>query len=443
MLGIVHSLYRPVPGAFKDYIALPKANGYQSLHTILFGPNSTKIEVQIRTIEMDQVANSGVAAHCLYKAKVNKISKHNVQSQEWLSRLMTMQKHVGSTLEFMEHVKIDLCPDEIYVFTPQGDIIELPLGACVLDFAYAIHTEMGNQCVFAKIDQQIRPLSTVLSNGQTIAVTTKANAKPSHSWLAWVKSAKARIAIRYAIRVQKKDDLVTLGKKLLKKFLTTTGYDDQVIETIAIREVAHELKLGDADSLFEALALGGLAVRKVGALISSYVKLRKGEKLIKVSSKSNPLVITDSEHAAMTYAACCYPIPGDKIRGVIEVGKGVVVHQEQCNNYQNLPDSVEKFPLKWGNKLNQKFQAGVELHISNQRGALAMASVIVANEHADVQDLNIKIIDEHEALIRLILWVEQITQLSKIIRTLARQPSVYRVERFAMDNVKRMMDNMV
>lgn len=435
VLGIVHSQYKPVPNTFKDYIALPKANGYQSLHTILFGPNATKIEVQIRTKDMDDVANSGVAAHCLYKLKEVGVSKYHLQSQEWLSKLMTMQSHVGSTLEFMEHVKVDLCPDEIYVFTPQGDIVELPSGSSVLDFAYAIHTQMGNLCVSAKIDQQMSPLSTLLENGQTIAVTTNNNAKPSQSWLNSVKTAKARSAIRHALRSQRKDDLLELGKKLLKKYCQSCGLVNASISDAVLKEVAISMSYADEEDLFEAIATGLVAVREVGHLLETYLKKHKGVQIAKAIGVNKPLIVNDKEHAAMTYAECCYPIPGDEIAGLVVEGKGVVVHRQHCNTYLAQQQGCDNVALEWGENLQQSFQVGVELHINNQRGALATTSVIVANEHADVQDLNIKIIDEHEALIRLVLLVKQSVQLHRIIRMLDRQPCVYRVARFAMNDL--------
>ncbi|MEC8382850.1 MAG: RelA/SpoT family protein [Pseudomonadota bacterium] len=429
-LGVMHELFRPLHNTFKDYIALPKANGYQSLHTILFGPNTAKIEAQIRTYDMDKIADSGVAAHCLYKAKEKNISVQHIQAQEYLGRIMALQKHVGTTLEFMEHVKIDLCPDEIYVFTPQGDIIELPIGACVLDFAYAIHTDMGNKCLTAKVDQQIRHLSTMLQNGQTVTVTTHESVTPNDLWLEWVRTAKAKSAIRYILRTKRKEDILKLGKKLLGRYVEEQGYGLEDVSSAIIKEVVFNAKLADVDGLYEAIALGRLSTKKVFAQIAALMKRVATDELIVKSARVNPaLVISNDEHHAMSYACCCYPIPGDDVIGLLEEDKGVVIHRKACSVGLKNRDIYQNIAVIWGRGLDKVFQTSLLLELTNERGALAAVSIIIANEGADVQDLDLRYIDINMASLRLIVTISSQIQLRRITKALQREVRVHSVKR--------------
>ena len=427
-LGIIHAQFKPVPNAFKDYIALPKVNGYQSLHTILFGPHGVNIEVQIRTAEMDKMADSGFAAHCLYKSRDKRFSEGHLQAQQWLNKLMAMQKQSGSSLEFIEHVKIDLCPEEVYVFTPNGDIIELPAGACVIDFAYAIHTRVGHHCVAAKINHKISPLSTVLESGQTIQVVTKPDASPNKSWLEFVVSGKAKASIRYYFKMQHRGDLLKLGMRLVGK-LCEEYVDVAKVPRQVLQTVRQGLRLKHSNEIFESVAMGNLPATEVARRIGEEMASAGAAEVLVQAEKREPLEITGHEHMAINYAQCCNPIPGDEIKGMLVPGKGVFVHHVKCEIGHEKDFGAESMQVRWSQDLQQFFQAAIEVSVINQRGTLATVAMCVSQVNADIKDIAIYTLDDNNAKIKVTLMVRNRLQLSAIIRKMRREKCVLKIKR--------------
>lgn len=435
VLGLIHGLYRPMPHKFKDYIAIPKSNGYQSLHTILFGPSGGIIEAQIRSVEMDQFANMGIAAHYLYKSNDKKNSKRHQQAQQWLNKLMVMQKKMTNSLEFIEHLKIDLCPDKVYVFTPEGDIIELPSGATVLDFAYAIHTSVGDHCVLAKINQQICPLSTVLKHGQTVSVVTKEDASPDQSWLHFVVTNKAKNAIRHYFRDQRREDLIQLGWRIVNKACLVQGIelpklDHKILESAAMQYAGYSL-----DEVLEQIALGQGAAVAFVKVLSGLVEWDSGSVEDRQEEKITPLVITGHENLAMNYGSCCCPIPGDAIVGMVVPGEGVFVHRRQCTKLGDLAhqDGCYAIDVEWGDAIRHGFSAQLDLYTLNQKGTLAVITGAVAQDGVNITDMRIASRDENTAIVHLILHINDRYQLSRIVRRLRRERCILRIKRVIGD----------
>src|SRR3990167_5177026 len=330
-LGAVHNLYKPVPERFKDYIAIPKANGYQSLHTTLFGPYGLPIEVQIRTTDMDRMATGGIAAHLLYKTEDDLISpKAPERTQEWVKNLLELQRSSGNPLEFIENVKVDLFPDEVYVFTPKGDIMELPANATAVDFAYAVHTDIGNHCTAVKINRQLSPLSSTLTSGQTIEVVTAPQARPSPAWLDFIVTSKARSGVRHFLKTQRHGESISLGKQLLKKTLAGYSLPLKKIPTSVLDHVLKETALKSVDDLFAEIGLGNRVAALVAERIATLAKEMSSAEMLEQSTPETPLMIKGTEGMVVHFATCCYPIPGDPITGTIDAGKGISVHVESC-----------------------------------------------------------------------------------------------------------------
>ncbi len=332
VLGVMHNLYKPIPGRFKDYIALPKANGYQSLHSILMGPYGVPIEIQIRTHEMHRMSESGIAAHWLYKSDDDKTEKFQDRANEWLRDLLEIQKSAGDSLEFIDNLKVDLFPQEVFVFTPQGAIIKLPRGATIIDFAYAVHTDLGNACVSARIDKQLVPLQTKLENGVTVEVITATWARPNPLWLNYVITAKARSGIRNYLKHFKQQEAISLGRRLLEKELQTMHLHLENIDETKIQALLQVMSKQSLDELLEDIGLGNkmpflIAKRIAQDDINATIKLDDSDQ-----AKKNPLIIKGTEGMVITLAKCCRPIPGDSIIGYFNPGKGIVVHHHECRN---------------------------------------------------------------------------------------------------------------
>ncbi|MBI5451643.1 MAG: RelA/SpoT family protein, partial [Gammaproteobacteria bacterium] len=352
-LGLVHNLYKPVPGKFKDYIALPKTNGYQSLHTVLFGPYGIPIEVQIRTADMERVAEAGVAAHWLYKVGDGvAVSGDQKRTREWMLGLLELQKSAGDSMEFLESVKIDLFPDVVYVFTPRGKIIELNRGATAVDFAYAVHSDIGNTCVAAKINRRLAPLSAQLYSGQTVEIITSPGAAPNPSWLNFVVTGKARATIRSYLKNLKREESVRLGQRLLEQALLAEGMTLGSLPSKTVDMLLGEFRCAVAEDLYAEIGLGNrpavLVVRRVKDILSGVplsAPPAQGGALKKILTRYIPswlrggdhthersLVIKGTEGMVMSFAKCCRPIPGDPIKGFISSGRGIVIHVESCKN---------------------------------------------------------------------------------------------------------------
>lgn len=427
ILGLVHNLFKPVPGRFKDYIAIPKSNGYQSLHTTLFGPHGVPIEIQIRTPEMDNMARNGIAAHWLYKSD-EFVSATEVKTKEWLQQVLDMQRHAGSSLDFIENVKIDLYPDEVYVFTPQGDIMELPRDATPIDFAYAVHTEVGDHCAGAKVNRRKVPLSYTLTNGETVEVVTQATAQPRRSWLNFVVSGKAKGAIKHALKLQHNRGAIELGRQLLTAALKEHDIKLEKLSSQLMRHLLADLGVRNFDQLLMKLGLGERSNAVVAAQIAS-LKKRKSVPLPVTSTAVN---ITGTEGVNLQFAECCYPIPGDKIVGIVRKGEGIEVHADDCarlkNLYVHLPQSAI-INLQWSDKVAISLKTKIRLELHNQKGVLAILTATIADHDADICDMTISETEENYAVISLVLLVKDRQHLARILRSFKRMKYVLRAFR--------------
>jgi len=427
VLGAIHNLYKPIAGEFKDYIAIPKANGYQSLHTVLVGMHGVPIEVQIRTWEMDAMANNGIAAHWLYKSDNEDatISEH-ARAREWIKGLLEIQQQAGDSMEFIENVKIDLFPDEVYVFTPKGKIIELPSGATPIDFAYAVHTEVGHKCVACRINRRLAPLSDALQSGTTCEIVTSPNAQPNPAWLNFASTAKARSAIRHYLKQQRHIDSLRMGKTLLGKALEAMESNLEAI-TEANWEVAEATLNSTHDELLEEIGLGNrLAFTVAQALLPNY------EPTVSTEASHNPELVIDAPDSLITsFANCCKPIPGDHIQGYLSAGKGVVIHRENC---KNVLEDLRKFPEKavkghWGADPKGEYHCDIHVDVKNARGIIAGLATQVANADASIERLDIIERDENYCIINFTLGVANRVHLAQILKRLRNQKYVIKTGR--------------
>ncbi len=435
VLGAMHTAFKPVPERFKDYIAIPKANGYQSLHTVLFGPYGVPIEIQIRTEDMDAMAESGIAAHWLYKSVTTDKDKAHLRAQAWLQGLVEMQKGGDSSLEFIENVKIDLFPDEVYVFTPKGNILELPRGACSVDFAYAIHTDIGNACVAAKVNRRLAPLSSQLVNGQTVEIVTAPGARPNPAWLNFVVTAKARSEIRQAVKKQKLGESIELGRRLLERALTTLSLRLEDISPENVQAVLKESHFNTLDELLESMGLGSQIPLAVARRLAFVVKEEEVEeekekqKATKVLSKQ-PLLIKGSEGLVVGFANCCKPIPGDVIVGVLSSGRGMVIHREQCKQIVHLHETPTCIYLSWQDETPGDFPVEILIDSYNRRGVLAALASTISRSEANIEDVRVRDKDGRYSEVRLIITVrnrQHLAQVMKRIRALESTMKVVRV----------------
>ena len=433
VLGAVHNLYKPVPGKFKDYIAIPKSNGYQSLHSVLFSPYSVAVEVQIRTEDMDRVAEAGIAAHWLYKkAGDDSINSTQVRARRWLHDLLELQQHAGNSMEFLENVKIDLFPDEVYVFTPDGEIMELPRGATAVDFAYAVHTDVGNQCVAAKVDRQLVPLRTKLLTGQTVEIITAANASPNPIWMDFVFTAKARTNIRHFLHQMHHDDAEKLGKRLLNKCLAVHGTSIDVIPVEDVQLVSEEQGFVSISDMYCALGLGN-HIPIVVALALAQIHKKMGERTggkDEAALNTQPLAIKGTEGAVINYAKCCRPIPGDPILGFITAGRGIVIHTQDCKNVADFRDKPEKWvDVKWEEDIQGDFPIDINLLVISKRGVLARVAATIADMEANIENVNITERDGVHSTLSFTVMVANRQHLARIMRQLRKMEEVIRIQR--------------
>jgi GTP diphosphokinase / guanosine-3',5'-bis(diphosphate) 3'-diphosphatase len=422
-LGIVHAVFKPMPGRFKDYIAIPRVNGYQSLHTTLFGPNGVPIEAQIRTEDMHRVAESGIAAHWKYKAGEGAGSMQQERTREWISNLVELQED-GSSEEFLESVKVDLFPDKVYVFTPKGEILRLPSGATVVDFAYSVHTDIGNRCVAAKVDRRLTPLRTVLRNGQTVEIITAKGAMPNPSWVNFVVTAKARSAIRHYLKSLRRTEAIALGQRLLNQALGEfrVSLDDVTPESQSA--ALGELGMKDLDELYENIGLG----ERLAPLVAR--RLLPGTHTEGGSGALAPLSIAGTEGLLVTYARCCFPIPGDAIFAFLSTGRGVVIHRENCVNVEDYRKHPEKWlPVTWQPSSDRLFSSEIRVYVVNRTGMLAAVAAAIANLETNIDRVAI---DEHGSdavVLTFELRVRDRKHLARIVRVIRRMPDVVRVTR--------------
>ncbi len=425
-LGVMHSLYKPIMGRFKDYIAIPKANGYQSLHTVLFGPNGVPIEVQIRTEDMHIMAEVGVAAHWRYKSGGDGQGSYAQQrAREWLRKLLDMQRRAGNPVEFLESVKVDLFPDEIYVFTPRGEIIELPRGATAVDFAYAIHSDVGNTCVGAKIDRRLAPLRTPLTTGQTVEVIITPTARPNPAWLNFVVTAKARASIRHYLKHLQREEAILLGKRLLEKALA--GHVSGLSELPAqqIERLVQDLGLSGFGDLLAEIGLGN----RVAALFVKRL-LPEGEEMVSPDANAQPLLIKGAEGTVVSFGKCCRPLPGDAIIGYLNAGRGIVIHRDNCKNVASYKKNPDKWiEVEWERQINADFAAELRLEVANKRGVLATLAAAISTTDTNIETINTSERDGNTTTVHLLLDVRDRAHLARVMRQLRTLPEVLKLAR--------------
>ena len=423
VLGIVHNLYKPVHGRFKDYIAIPKANGYQSLHTTVLGPYGIPVEVQIRTEEMDHMAENGIAAHWLYKSANGMPADAELRAREWLKGILEIQKETGNSREFIENIKIDLYPDEVYVFTPSGDILSLPSGATAVDFAYAVHTGVGNSCIASKIDRRLVPLSTRIENGQTIEIITAAGAHPNPAWLSFVATGKARSSIRHWLKTQQVDQARALGNRLLLKALASLSLKAEDIAEKRWAQVFQELKTENLEQLCTEIGLGNQVASLVVRRLISDLPVEDFHSIY-------PLAIRGTEGMVVAYGKCCHPIPGDPIIGFLSAGRGIVIHRESCKNVSEISTAPEKYIfIQWADKVEGEFEVELRIDVLSRRGVLAILANALAENDANIQNVHIDERDSRHNTMTFLLSVQDRNHLAKVIRRLRRIEVVTRVIR--------------
>ena len=443
VLGAVHSLYKPVPGRFKDYIAIPKANGYQSLHTTLFGMHGVPIEIQIRTEEMEGMANNGIAAHWLYKSSEDLPSNPHIRAREWVNGLLDMQKNAGNSLEFIENVKIDLFPDEIYLFTPKGTIFELPAGSTAVDFAYAIHTDVGNSCVACRISRRLAPLSEPLESGQTVEIITAPGTQPNPAWLSFVITGKARSNIRHYLKNQKHSESVALGRRLLNK--TLAGFGDQ-LDDIAqenIDAILQQTKLKSIDHLLEEIGLGNRMSYMVAQRLASKSNISADEAQ-RESDKLGSLDIRGSEGMVMNYAKCCHPIPGDPIIGHISSGRGMVIHTDDCNNIADVRDKPEKcVSVSWDSDVQGEFSVELRVELENERGIIATLATTITGTEANIEKISTVERDARFSIVNLSLNVHNRVHLARVMKRVRHIKAVAKVTRVKSRKIRKTIKNII
>jgi guanosine-3',5'-bis(diphosphate) 3'-pyrophosphohydrolase len=423
-LGVVHNTYRPVHGRFKDYIAIPKANGYQSLHTTVLGPYGVPIEIQIRTVEMNRMAENGIAAHWLYKSAEDSMAgTAEIRAREWLKGILEIQKKTGNSREFIEHVKVDLYPDEVYVFTPSGDILSLPSGATAVDFAYAVHTDVGNACIAAKIDRRLVPLSSRIISGQTVEIVTATGAHPNPAWLSFVATGKARSNIRHWLKNQQVSEARILGKRLIERALVSLSLSLEDVYEKRMGVVLQELNLENFDQLCEEVGLGN----QVAPLV---VRRLVSDLPVEDTHLIYPLAIRGTEGMVVSYAKCCRPIPGDIITGFLSAGRGIVIHRESCKNLADMHKSPEKYIfIQWADKVVGEFQVELQVEVLNKRGVLAILANRLSENNANIQNVHIDERDNRHNSINFLLSIQDRNHLAKVIRQLRQIDVVTRVIR--------------
>lgn len=424
-LGVVHGLFKPKPGRFKDYIAIPKANGYQSLHTSLIGPHGVPLEIQIRTDHMDQMADRGVAAHWVYKNTDQQGTTAQIRARRWMQSLLELQQSAGSSFEFIENVKSDLFPEEIYCFTPDGRILELPEKATPVDFAYAVHTDVGHRCVGARVDKKPYPLSKPLKNGQTVAIITARSARPNAAWLNFVTTARARSKIRQFLKNLKQEEAVVLGKRLLRHALGSVKLED--IPQSSIDTLLTTSKLSHFDQLLERVGLG-----KMMSLVVAKQLLGEMNADPSPESQQQGFPVMGTEGMLTSFAKCCRPIPGDPIVAFVSKDKGLVVHHELCSNIRGYQKETNKYlPMRWDTayKGDDEFIAGIRVELVNHQGALAALTSVISDTGSNIHGITTEERDGRVYGISILLSTKGRIHLANIMRRIKIMPDVTRVSR--------------
>ncbi|HYI87066.1 MAG TPA: TGS domain-containing protein, partial [Burkholderiales bacterium] len=423
-LGALHGLYKPIPGKFKDYIAIPKANGYQSIHTDLIGPYGVPVEVQIRTDQMHRLAESGVASHWMYKDDADKLSELQKQTHRWLQSLLEIQHQSGDPQEFLEHVKVDLFPDEVYVFTPKGRILSLPRGATAVDFAYAVHTDIGNRCVAAKVNGELVPLRTELRNGDRVEIITASHAKPSPGWLQYVRTGKSRSNIRHFLKTMQYEESAGLGERLLDQALRALKGSLAEVEEGAWERVVRDSGARSREELLADIGLGKRLPAVVARRLTKNVDMNDAK-------AAGSVTIRGTEGMAVQLATCCRPIPGDAIVGSIKKGQGLVVHGSDCGaslrSRKNEPE--QWIDVEWDLRTTRLFQAAINVTVENQRGVLAKVASEIADAGSNIDSITMGDDRTVFTAMHFVLEVRNRQHLARVMRALRRLPDVQKISR--------------
>ncbi len=432
-LGVVHSTFKPLDGRFRDFIAIPKANGYQSLHTVLFGPYGAPIEVQIRTEDMDLVAERGIAAHWTYK-QGGESSSPLSRANSWLTEVMENQQGAGSSLEFLDNVKVELYPDEVYVFTPKGRILSLPRNATALDFAYAVHTDVGNQAVTARIDGKLSPLRTKLASGQSVEIVTARTSMPKTQWLEFVVSGKARTAIRQQLKQIGHEDAVQLGLRMLESALEAHESGIERLPKGRLDKYLHEQKMPRLENLLADIALGN----RMPHLVAQQLIGEESEGLAQRGQPHEALaalghdrfLITGGERGILSFAQCCQPIPGDEIMGFHTAGKGIVVHRMSCPNLADYRRAPERWvEVGWDSEVSGDYASSLKVEVDNRPGVLAQVAAAIAEAVSNIDSVDYLERDGSVSVIRFGIEVHDIGHMDEVIRRVRRLSVVHGVER--------------
>ena len=429
-LGVVHSVYKPLDGRFRDFIAIPKANGYQSLHTVLFGPYGSPIEVQIRTEEMDLIAERGIAAHWAYKHGGAPSSAQS-RAHSWISSLLESQRATGSSLEFLENVKVDLFPDEVYLFSPKGDILSLPRNSTALDFAYAVHTDVGNTAVAARVDRKLVPLRTKLVSGQTVEIVTAKSSLPKPQWLEFVVTGKARTAIRAQLKQLEHEDAVTLGHRMLDRALEDVGTSLDRLPQSRLDAFLAELRYPRLEELLADIALGNRMPAQVALALAQKQPVAGDAGSEPVRRQGERILITGHERGVISFANCCMPIPGDEIMGYHTTGKGIVVHRLDCPNVADYRKSPDRWvAIGWDREVIGEYPVALIIETENKPGSLAEVAAAIAKAESNIEGVEYLERDANVAVIRFSLGVRDRTHLADVIRRTRRLAVVHGVRRF-------------
>ncbi|MBK7144537.1 MAG: bifunctional (p)ppGpp synthetase/guanosine-3',5'-bis(diphosphate) 3'-pyrophosphohydrolase [Xanthomonadales bacterium] len=427
-LGAVHSLFKPVDGRFRDFIAMPKANGYQSLHTVLFGPGGTPIEVQIRTEDMDLLAERGIAAHWAYKSEGAAGNNAQSRAREWVAGLVDAQTRSDSSIEFVEHVKVDLFPDEVYLFTPKGDILALPRNATALDFAYMVHTHVGDHAVAARVDRKLVPLRTRLASGQSVEIITAASAQPQIGWLEFVVTSKARTAIRHALKQMQHEDAIEIGHRLLDRALEAMGSSIEQIAPALLDAYLQEHRLRRLEDLVAEIALGNRMPQQVAhALVRDGAAPGAGG----AARSQEKILVSGAERGVVSFGNCCHPLPGDDIVGYLSAGRGIVVHQAECPNIPEFRKSPDRFvEIAWDREISGDFKVALKVVVENKPGVLATVAAAIAECQSNIDTVEYQERDLRSAAMLFVIEVKHRKHLAEVLRRLRRAPVVHTVSRY-------------
>ena len=425
-LGAVHSLYKPLEARFRDFVAIPKANGYQSLHTVLFGPFGAPIEIQIRTEDMDQVAERGVAAHWVYKT-TDPANAAQSRAREWVAGLVETQTREASSLEFIENVKVDLFPDEVYLFSPKGQIYALPRNATALDYAYFVHTDVGNHAVAARVDKKLVPLRTRLNTGETVEIITAPSAHPRPQWLEWVVTGRGRIAIRNHLKHLQHEDAVEFGHRMLDRALEMRGVPLEAIPPQVLDKYLNEAKYKRLEELLADIALGNRMPDQVAAKLAQ----SRGEVGGAIQRSAEKILITGGERGVLSFGNCCHPVPGDEIVGYLSAGKGIVVHRLDCPNvaeYRKTPERM--IAIDWDREVDGDYRVQLRIVVDNKPGVLATVAASIAEGDSNIENVEYQERDQQTSTLLFTIEVSNRKHLADVMRRVRRASVVHGVYRY-------------